>query len=200
MRRMASLPMRVKSSILRFWGSFSYVGLAAATLFFAASLTPSLLPRHFVTQGLLSGFALAAGYGLGVLLVVGWLLLEIPEAGEKLQRAGKRITTALVAIIVLVFLWRASVWQNSIRDLMQMPPVETAYPLRVALIALITAVVLIVIARGLILLWLYVNRAVSAAARGGCGVRALGQRGGRRRGAAGRAAGVRERAVAGGMG
>ena len=38
----------------RYWQSFSYVGLAVATLLFAASLTPSLLPRHYLTQGLLS--------------------------------------------------------------------------------------------------------------------------------------------------
>jgi uncharacterized membrane protein len=161
MSRMVRLATRVKNSAARFWGSFSYVGLAVATIFFAASLTPSLLPRHFVTQGLLSGFALAAGYGVGVLLVVAYLFLEIPKPRERLQRFGKRVTTVSVATVVIVFLWRETVWQNSIRDLMEMEPVATAEPFRVAMIALITAAVLIVIARGLIALWLYVNRKVS---------------------------------------
>lgn len=43
----------------RYGPSFSYVGLVIATLFFAASLSPSLLPRHFAVQGILSGLALA---------------------------------------------------------------------------------------------------------------------------------------------
>ena len=43
-------------------------GLVVATLFFAASLTPSLTPRITIAQAVLSGLCLAAGYGLGVLL------------------------------------------------------------------------------------------------------------------------------------
>jgi uncharacterized membrane protein len=33
---------------------------------FVASLPPSLLPRHFVVQGILPGLALAVDYGNGV--------------------------------------------------------------------------------------------------------------------------------------
>lgn len=49
------------SLLRRQWDSFSFIGLVVATLFFAVSLTPSLLPRHYPVQGILSGFALAAG-------------------------------------------------------------------------------------------------------------------------------------------
>jgi uncharacterized membrane protein len=140
----------------RYWASFSYVGLALATLFFAASLTPSLLPRHYATQGLLSGFALATGYGVGVLFVWTWLYLEIPRPGERRQRTSKRITTAVVAVVAATFLWRAAVWQDSIRDLMEMEPVQTAYPLHVGGIAIVTAIVLVALARaiGQVFRWL----------------------------------------------
>jgi uncharacterized membrane protein len=43
----------------RLSASFSFVGLVVATFFFAESLTPSLLPRNFAVQGVLSGVALA---------------------------------------------------------------------------------------------------------------------------------------------
>lgn len=56
----------------RYWKSFSFVGLVFATLFFAASVTPSLLPRNFFVQGLLSGFAIAVGYGVGIACVWLW--------------------------------------------------------------------------------------------------------------------------------
>jgi len=45
----------------------STVVLLLGTLFFALSLTPSLLPRPNLMQGLISGFALVFGYGIGVL-------------------------------------------------------------------------------------------------------------------------------------
>lgn len=49
----------MKQTLHSYWQSFSFVGLVVAALFFAASLTPSLLPRHFAAQGVLSGFSLA---------------------------------------------------------------------------------------------------------------------------------------------
>nr|MCE2739783.1 hypothetical protein [Rhodobacter sp.] len=58
---------------VNFLRSFTALGLILGTLFFAASLTPSLVPRHPAVQGVLSGFCLAAGYGLGVALRALWL-------------------------------------------------------------------------------------------------------------------------------
>lgn len=48
------------------WQPFSIGGLFLGALFLAASLTPSLLPRNFLMQGVVTGFSLAAGYGIGV--------------------------------------------------------------------------------------------------------------------------------------
>src|SRR5262245_36568541 len=42
-------------------------GLAAGLLFWLASTTPTLIPRPWLFQALISGFALAIGYGIGVL-------------------------------------------------------------------------------------------------------------------------------------
>lgn len=153
--------MSIRALLGRFWASFSFVGLAFATLFFAASLTPSLLPRHYTVQGLESGFALAAGYGVGVFIVWLWLYLEIPKPSDKVQRASKWITSIVVALVVALFLWRTSIWQNSIRSLMEMEPVATAYPWRLAAIALLTGVLLVGLARGVGLLWRFVDRKIN---------------------------------------
>lgn len=158
---MNSLSQRCKSALVRYWSTFSYVGLAVATHFFAASLTPSLLPRHFAVQGILSGFAAAVGYGVGKFFVWLWLYLEIPKFQPGVQLVGKRVTSVVVAIVAGSFLWRATIWQNSIRELMEMPPVESAYPWRVALIAVATAIVLIALARLVRRLWLVVHRQVN---------------------------------------
>lgn len=157
---MQSLSRYVPAWLGRYWSTFSYVGLAVATLFFALSLTPSLLPRTFLVQGILSGFAIAIGYGIGVLLVWSWLYLEIPKPNEKLQHYSKWTTSAVVAIVAVVFLWRDTVWQNSIRSLMEMEPVTTGYPWRVALIAVFTSIVLVAIARAIGALWRFVDRKV----------------------------------------
>jgi uncharacterized membrane protein len=45
-----------------------FVGVAFGALFFCLSLTPSLLPRAWVFQGLIGGVNAAFGYGLGVVI------------------------------------------------------------------------------------------------------------------------------------
>ena len=66
--------------------SLAVAGLALGTLFFAASLTPSLVPRNALTQGALAGSCFAIGYGLGVFLRWLWRYLELPELAPRTRR------------------------------------------------------------------------------------------------------------------
>ena len=50
----------------------AYLGLTTATLFLIASLSPSLLPRHWVFQAIVSGIVTAVAYGLGTLISHLW--------------------------------------------------------------------------------------------------------------------------------
>jgi uncharacterized membrane protein len=112
-------------------------------LFFSASLSPSLLPRNYMVQGALSGFALAVGYGHGVFAVWLWRYLELPVPGTKLRPIAERLMALVAVITAGVFLWRATIWQNSIRQLMEMEPVTSAHHWRVGLIACVLALILI---------------------------------------------------------
>ena len=129
--------MSLRTWSSRYWKSFSFVGLVFATLFFSVSVTPSLLPRNYLVQGLLSGFALAVGYGIGIGAVLLYQFLELPEPGDRIQRISKRLTTVAAALIFVGFLRQLTFWQNSIRELMEMEPLLSAYPYRTALIALL---------------------------------------------------------------
>jgi len=122
-------------------------GLALGALFFAASLTPSLLPRPVAIQGLLSGVALAAGYGLGVTSVRLWNYLQLPVAPDRFRRIMIRIALAIGGVSILASLWRAAQWQNSIRELMGMEELTTAQPYYLGGIALLIFSILIVVAR-----------------------------------------------------
>ena len=133
--------------LVRFWYSFSTTGLLLGTLFFAASLTPTLIPRNYLTQGVLSGCAAAAGYGAGYFLRWLWRYLELPELKARILSVSKLAGIVACTVVGLVFLWRAAEWQNSIRSLMGLEPVDTAHPIEVGAIALITFVVLIALAR-----------------------------------------------------
>ncbi len=139
--------MSLRSIPGRYWASFSFVGLVSAAIFFSISLTPSLLPRTYVFQGVLSGIALAVGYGVGVFLVRLWRYLKLPEAGHRVERVIKWLAALGIAVLAIIFLWRTTVWQNSIRGLMEMEPLETAYPTSVTVIAVVLGALLIAAGR-----------------------------------------------------
>ncbi|MCA3440859.1 MAG: alpha/beta-hydrolase family protein [Rhodobacter sp.] len=132
---------------INFLRSFTALGLILGTLFFAASLTPSLVPRHPAVQGVLSGFCLAAGYGLGVALRALWLALQLPVPADRTRRVGQVMAILLCAGLAALALWRASEWQNALRALMDMPPVDGARVLLLASLTLVVFVVLLVIGR-----------------------------------------------------
>ncbi len=127
-----------------FRAGLSTGGLLLGALFFAASLTPSLLPRNVLTQGVVSGCSLAAGYGIGVLGGWLWGYMALPQPKSRFLHAAKLAAAAGCALVVVFHLWRAAAWQNSIRDLMQLDFVDTAYPLKV--IAVTPAVFGIIVA------------------------------------------------------
>lgn len=127
--------------------SLSGIGLILGALFFAAALTPTLVPRSYLTQGALAGACFAIGYAAGVLWGWLWHYLELPELSSRIRSITNVLVSAACLIVVIMFLWRAAEWQNSIRSAMKMEPVETADPLKISAVALITFFALLALAR-----------------------------------------------------
>src|SRR5262249_8838214 len=105
------------------WHSLSTGGLLLGTLFFAASLTPSLLPRTSLTQGVLAGCSLAAGYGIGAFAGWLWTYIELVRPDGRFLRVARLVAASGCAIVVIISLRHAAGWQNSIRELMGLAPV-----------------------------------------------------------------------------
>lgn len=131
----------------RLFDQLSLTGLTVGLVFFALSLTPSLIPRSVLIQGAVSGVSLLAGYGLGAGFIVLWKFLEIPLVGGKLRTRLSAIAIALAVAFAVLWLYRASEWQNSVRELMDMEPVQTAGPFTVSLIALAVFLICLTISR-----------------------------------------------------
>jgi uncharacterized membrane protein len=130
-----------------FWHSFSTGGLLLGILLFAASLTPTLLPRNFLTQGILSGCSLTVGYGIGAFGGWLWAYMELLQLSGRLLRVAKLAAATGCAVVAIISLWQAARWQNSIHELMELESVDTVHPLKVCLIALTVFAILIALAR-----------------------------------------------------
>lgn len=140
--------------------SLSTTGLLVGTLLFAASLSPSLVPRPFMLQALLAGVAFSSGYAVGVFLHWLWRFMELPEVRGRALTVGKILAWTVCLAVAVGFLVRASAWQNSVRELMALAPVETARPFSVGAIAVLVFVLLLGLAR----LLRFIKRTVSRTA------------------------------------
>ena len=140
-----SIPSPSTPAILR--ARLSGLGLLVGTVFFAISLTPSLLPRPYLVQGVLSGVSFAAGYGIGVLLLWLWHYLELPTAKGRLEKGLKAGFGILCLLLFASFLWQAAAWQNSIRELMGIDETVGVRPAVVAPTAALVFLLLLLAAR-----------------------------------------------------
>lgn len=107
----------------------SGVGLLLAASFFAASLTPSLMPRNAIVQGLLAGTLASIGYAIGQTLVWLWHFLELPKTSIAWRNGFDRVSYVVALLLLLGSTWKAADWQNSTRAAVGMEPVSTAQPL-----------------------------------------------------------------------
>src|ERR1700754_1812061 len=107
----------MRSRVITFWRSLSGGGLGVGTLFFVASLTPTPIPRTYLTQGVLSGACFAGGYGIGVAWRWLWAYMELPEPRERVLLALKIAVTVICTVVASMFLSWTAGWQNSIRQL-----------------------------------------------------------------------------------
>ncbi|WP_374458029.1 alpha/beta hydrolase [Nocardioides sp.] len=122
-------------------------GLAFAVVFVCLSLTPSLLPRPPLFQGVVSGVAAASGYGFGVFVAWCWRGLRDrprepwPEAARWALLAGGLLacTTSLVLGVR---------WQGQAHRLAGTEPTPVSFLLLSPLVALVVAGLLLGVARG----------------------------------------------------
>ncbi|MBV8861119.1 MAG: alpha/beta-hydrolase family protein [Mycobacterium sp.] len=97
---------------------YTFTGTAVGLVFLWFSMTPSLLPRGPLFQGLVSGLSGGIGYGIGVFTV--WLLRYM-RSKDSSPPAPRRAWLILIAAGVLgmlaMVIW-FHVWQDRVRDLM----------------------------------------------------------------------------------
>ncbi|MCZ4092052.1 alpha/beta hydrolase [Sinorhizobium psoraleae] len=149
---------RPSSQPARLWGALSTTGLLVGVLFFAVSLTPSLIPRPYLVQGAISGLSLAAGYAIGVFLRGLWSFFELPDASPRRERTLKIVAGLVCGAAVAVFLWQTAGWQNTVRNIMGLEPIETVAPLKLGLLAALVFFVLVFLARLFLLTFHFLSR------------------------------------------
>ena len=133
----------------RYFAAPSIAGSCAALVLMALSYTPSLLPRPWLMQGLITGISMAAGYGAGVFGA--WIGKRV-TAWRPQPQTRRVIWVFVVAMAVALFaaaVLAGTSGQNDVRTLLHMDPTGVATVAASVPVALLVAFVLLLVSRGL---------------------------------------------------
>ena len=115
------------------------VGLVGAVLGFGIALTPSLLPRPWLFEGIIAGLGAAIGYGVGTFF--SWLLrgpLKMIEPTAQIKHRSWIGLAIVGPLLLLLSLVQGTAAQNQVRTLVGMPDEGLSTGVIVAAVALPT--------------------------------------------------------------
>jgi uncharacterized membrane protein len=119
-----------------------FTGIAIGALFFCLSLTPSLLPRDWLFQGLIGGLNAAIGYGIGAFAEK--MLRRFVLRGRKWWPPSKRVLYVLKAAVVVasatacvLMMIPAAAWQRQVSAVVGMEGPTTLGYSRTLIIAVL---------------------------------------------------------------
>ena len=125
-----------------------------------AALTPSLMPRPWLIEGLIGGIGAAFGYGAGTF--VSWAIRRsaVREPSPHAKRIAWRTLVVAGSVIAIGAIVLGGRWQNEIRALVGQAPEPAADLVATALVALGVAMLTVAGSRALRRLAAWVGRAL----------------------------------------
>lgn len=122
-------------------------GSIGAILLFCLSLTPSLLPRHWILQAVVSGITMAIGYGVGA--TAGAIARRIWPALPAASERAWWILASSGAVLAAAFLGLGESWQRGVRELVGASPSTGWNPVSIAVVALAVFGLLLLVTRAI---------------------------------------------------
>lgn len=145
--------VRVARAVARRFG-LSWAGLLVGAAFFVVAMSPSLLPRTGLFQGVVSGVCAAAGYGIGVL--VAWVSRQVTRLLDLRVTIGEEqghwVRVGAATLLVIAFVWAtvANVQSQAVTAaLVHLEPLSPLSWAGALALAFVLAVAIVGVARGL---------------------------------------------------
>lgn len=125
------------------------VGILFGSLFAILSLTPTLLPRTWLFQGVAVGVTFAFGYGVGNALAAIYRYFDLKEPKRATKQKLIKGLFSLIAIAAAVMLYQSVAWNNTLLEIVGSETNSGVNAIGIFFIAAVIAYLILIIARSL---------------------------------------------------
>lgn len=156
---MVIMSQRILQNLRTYIAGLNGIGLVTAVAFFCLSLTPSLIPRIWLYQAVISGICLAIGYGLGTAahaIARAWGLKR--PGSTATWRILNRVIFGAAVVAVIGFSIAGASWQEQLRQIFRIEGQGANKYLGVTLVAVGIGIGLIGLSRAIRRLTRWLNQ------------------------------------------
>jgi uncharacterized membrane protein len=141
--------------------SFNFPGLVLGMVFVYLGFFPSLLPRGWILQGVLSGLLFSIGYSIGLIISHFVRRFHPQEPPVKKSHQIKKYTYWVLLVIYIVMLILGFHWQQEVRRLVGQSPEYSFSILGNFIVSVLVVMFILLIARSIRSLYWWLRRLAS---------------------------------------
>jgi uncharacterized membrane protein len=151
------MPAR-KSRLKNYLGSFNFLGWVVGVVFVYLSFLPSLLPRGWILQSLLSALLFCFGYSFGVIVSHFIRKFHPSEPPTKRRSQIKKITLIVAIVLYIIFVVVGHGWQNQVNKLVGQQPVNGLSLVGIVILTFVLIAFFLLIGRSIRSLYYWLRR------------------------------------------
>ena len=158
---MAKAKKARQSRVVRYFKSYNFLGTAVGTVFVCLGFWPSLLPRGWILQGVLSAILFCTGYGIGIVVSHFYRRFRPTESMTDTKKVIKRNVYIVLLLAYFLMLIVGYNWQQQVRQLVGESPQYSYSVIGIILVTLILTAFILLIARSIRSLYLWLKRLIN---------------------------------------
>jgi uncharacterized membrane protein len=135
--------------LLRYLHSFNFAGTVLGMILVFLGFFPSLLPRGWVLQGVLSGILFTIGYAFGLIISHFYRRFKPKELTLAQKSELRKYTFAILVVVYVVFVIVGFNWQQDVRKLIGQDPEHSIAIIGNVLVTLLIVAFILLIARSI---------------------------------------------------
>ncbi|HSX53637.1 MAG TPA: alpha/beta-hydrolase family protein [Patescibacteria group bacterium] len=158
---MAKSTKAKKSKIVKYFDSYNFLGTVPGMIFVYLGFLPTLLPRGWILQGVLSGILFTIGYGIGLIVSHFIRRFSPNEKPAAKKQKIKKYTYLVLAGLYIIAVVVGYNWQEEVRKLVGQSPKYSYSIIGTIIVSVLLIAFILLVSRSIHSLYVWLKRLIN---------------------------------------